>query len=292
MKIAKYILLFFFALSLSMAHANNDDQNEPVNQKSADGKKTGHWIYYGKDKRNKPEYKPEEKVEEGGYVNNRKQGLWKTYYPGEKLKMEAEFKSNRPNGKYTKYHKDGKTKMEEGTWKGTKYVGDFVKYHDNGEVAQKKTFNTAGKTEGKVEYRYPNGKPELVYESKNGVANGKGTRYYPNGDVKENLEYADGNVTKKEDKARVNPEFKLKEEGGKDAPDSDKGHLNPAEGKKEIEDGYHKVYNDQEDLWQDGEFKNGKLWNGKLYKYDKHNLLYKIEIYKNGKYFGDGVLEF
>ena len=42
----------------------------------------------------------------------------------------------------------------------------------------------------------------------------------------------------------------------------------------------------------DGEFKNGKLWDGKLYNYDEDNLLKNIRIYKNGKDVGDGTIEF
>ena len=41
----------------------------------------------------------------------------------------------------------------------------------------------------------------------------------------------------------------------------------------------------------DGEFKNGKLYNGKLYIYDENGLLEKIEIYKKGKYHSDAQLK-
>lgn len=42
---------------------------------------------------------------------------------------------------------------------------------------------------------------------------------------------------------------------------------------------------------EDGEFKDGKLWNGKKYVYDKNGLLDKIEIYKEGKYVGDAQID-
>lgn len=44
-------------------------------------------------------------------------------------------------------------------------------------------------------------------------------------------------------------------------------------------------------LNNDGEFLDGKLWNGKKYVYDKDGLLLRIEIYKQGKYTADGQLE-
>ena len=58
----------------------------------------------------------------------------------------------------------------------------------------------------------------------------------------------------------------------------------------EIEDGYHKTYNENKDIYMDGEFKNGKLWTGKHYIYDENGLLERIEVYKDGKYVGNGVL--
>ncbi|HYG53261.1 MAG TPA: hypothetical protein VD905_20315, partial [Flavobacteriales bacterium] len=56
-------------------------------------------------------------------------------------------------------------------------------------------------------------------------------------------------------------------------------------------DGYQKIYNTRKKILMDGEFKNKKLYNGKLYKYDKNGLILKVEIYKNGKYFADEQLE-
>ena len=40
----------------------------------------------------------------------------------------------------------------------------------------------------------------------------------------------------------------------------------------------------------DGEFKDAKLWTGKHYIYDENGLLERIEVYKDGKYVGNGVL--
>ena len=65
------------------------------------------------------------------------------------------------------------------------YNGKFIRYYENGEIAQVKSFNEKGKTDGEVIYYYPNGKEELVFETTNGLGRGKATRYWPNGDVKE-----------------------------------------------------------------------------------------------------------
>lgn len=54
--------------------------------------------------------------------------------------------------------------------------------------------------------------------------------------------------------------------------------------------GYHTIYNKQALLWQEGTFKNGKLWDGKVYVFDKDGILLKVEIYKSGVYHSDGQL--
>jgi antitoxin component YwqK of YwqJK toxin-antitoxin module len=281
-----------FLVMVPTTHADSQSftyNGQEVNQTDDQGRKQGHWVFLGKYK-NLPGYAPEDPVEEGDFLDNRKTGMWISYYPGKKVKSEIEHKMGRPNGKYLKYYENGQLE-EKGTWQGNKYVESFERYHENGQLAQKKTFNSAGKTEGKVEYYFENGKPELVYTSKNGVESGPATRYYPNGDVKEEIVYADGAVTNRVEKKMVNPEYKEPVKDTKAAPTT-QGTTNTAEGSKLPKDGYAKTYNANQDLEMDGEFKGGKLWNGKWYKYDKNGLLYKIEIYKNGKYFGDGVLEF
>ena len=51
-----------------------------------------------------------------------------------------------------------------------------------------------------------------------------------------------------------------------------------------------KTYNENKDIYMDGEFKDAKLWTGKHYIYDENGLLERIEVYKDGKYVGNGVL--
>ena len=55
--------------------------------------------------------------------------------------------------------------------------------------------------------------------------------------------------------------------------------------------GYQKLYSSGKLLKYEGVFKNCKLWEGKHYKYDLNGLLVKIEIYKEGKYFGDAKID-
>jgi hypothetical protein len=51
--------------------------------------------------------------------------------------------------------------------------------------------------------------------------------------------------------------------------------------------GFNKIYNIDDHLCLDGEFKNGYLWNGTAYIYDDVKLLIRIEKWKEGRYIGD-----
>ena len=55
--------------------------------------------------------------------------------------------------------------------------------------------------------------------------------------------------------------------------------------------GYNKIYNANDELEQDGDFKDGRLFNGKMYVYDSDGLLLKVKVYKNGVYHSDGQLD-
>jgi antitoxin component YwqK of YwqJK toxin-antitoxin module len=50
------------------------------------------------------------------------------------------------------------------------------------------------------------------------------------------------------------------------------------------------VYNANDEIWMDGEFKNGQLYDGKVYDYDQDGILQKVRIFKNGKYHSEGQL--
>lgn len=284
-----HIMILFVGLSFSNISTSNAAyavEQEELNQVDEQGRKQGKWIVYGKDRPSKG-YPNDSKIEEGKYDNNRKTGIWVMYYPNGNVRTKGEFKYGRPKGEFTKYYEDGTIKQE-GNFTGRSFQGTMKQYHPNGKVAIEKTFNDQGKTEGPVTHYYPNGQIEYKYETSNGVPTGKAIRYYPNGDVKEITEFSDGKVVSQEPKERVNPPYKDNSaDKAKDAPEM-KGETNAAQ--KKVRDGYNKTYNENGDILQDGEFKNGKLWNGKQYIYDEDGILLKIEIYKDGKYFADGVL--
>ncbi len=293
-----YTIIFLICIGQIFANVEGDpiNQNFDTINQEMEGKKHGYWIIYAH-MRNVPEYKPDDVIEEGRYKMSRKEGTWKKYFPTGNLQSEILYKNGKAIGDFKTYYNNKENTVEEqGYWGGKVYKDKFIRYHSNGVIAQEKNFNAEGKAEGVQKYYYENGQVELEFNSSNGKNVGTATRYWPNGDIKEIIEFdAEGNGKSSGEKAMVNPPVILdseKEEQKVGDGIAAKGDENEAQKTgKGIVDGYHKTYNSNKDILMDGEFKNGKLFNGKHYIYDEYGLLEKIEVYKNGKYIGNGVVE-
>lgn len=251
------------------------------------GWKQGYWCIWGKDYPDKG-YEPDGKIEEGPYVDDRKNGEWIKYHKdGKTPRLIGEYVNNRPNGAYKKIYPNGQV-MEEGSFSGGKQKGTFKRYYEDGTIAQEKNFNENGKEEGVQRYYYENGQVEFEFNKKDGVTTGKATRYYEDGSVKEEIVYgADGEV---ESSTPHDPPATLANNNSDEGSGGPKLSGNRKDGKPLECNGYNKVYNDNDELSMDGEFKSCKLWDGKEYIYDSDGILLKIKVYKNGKYISDGQL--
>lgn len=289
------LLISFFVISTVLGFSTSvfgytlQDNEKKINKTDVEGKKQGKWIYYGKDR---PDlgYPMEGKVEEGDYKDDRKEGTWiKYHHDGITPKLRGTYVNNRPQGVYVKYHPNGKVK-EKGSFERNKYADSLTRFNANGQVEYQAFYNEEGKEEGSVKYYYDNGQLEFEYTSLNGVPTGKAVRYYENGDIKEVIEYAeDGSVSQSEHKEMVSPSVvvddpnKSKEKAPKIASPKTKGVTF-------LPDGYNKVYNDNDEIWLDGVFKKGALWEGKVYEYDEDGILLKVKVFKEGVYHSDGQL--
>jgi antitoxin component YwqK of YwqJK toxin-antitoxin module len=276
-------------LLLSFAAWSNDQ--DKINWKDDQGRKQGHWIIFGKDR---PEqgFPPEGKVEEGDYLDDRKTGIWIKYHnDGMTPRLKGEYDFGRPKGAFTKFYPNGNV-QEEGVYVKGKYLGVMKKFYEDGTIMYDGNYNDEGQEEGTIRYYHPNGKIEYEYSSKNGVPNGKAVRYWPNGDVKEEVSFDEtGEVSSFLAKEMVNQPEEVKnpvEVSNAKAAPTPKGAVT----KSGVfnKNGYNKLYNENDELWMDGDFKNGLLYDGKLYVYDKDGILLKIEVYKKGKYHSDGQL--
>ena len=283
-----FLLMFLGLVGPSLAFGI-EDQGGEINRKDAKGRKQGKWIFFGKD-RPSAGYPAEGKIEEGPFKDDRKEGLWVKYHnDGATPRLKGNYVNNRPSGKYIKLYPDGTIK-EVGSFDRNKYFDSLKRYHENGVLEYEANYNSDGKEDGVVKFFYPNGQEEFVYESHNGHPVGKATRYYENGDVKEIITYAeDGTVESSSQVERVNPPINIEDPGGSEelAPKINGPRTKGSEFKA---NGYNKVYNVDDEIWQDGDFRNGRLWDGKVYEYDSDGILLKVKVFKKGVYHSDGQL--
>jgi len=130
----------------------------------------------------------------------------------------------------------------------------------------------------------------LSYTVKNGEVQGQVSRYNTSGQLQSSFNVAaDGAISAVQ---KANNQTAIV--APKPAPATNvypPRLTNPkTKGLRFVPNGYNKVYNDNDEIWMDGEFKNGQLYDGKVYDYDLDGILQKVRIYKLGKYHSDGQL--
>lgn len=266
-------------------NGENDNSNSQINVTDEQGRKQGKWIFLGKDQPEKG-YPLDGKISEGTYKDDRKNGKWIIYYKdGVTPKVIGEFENNRPNGIFQKFHPNGKLKVE-GTIKNQRYIDTLKRFSEDGNLIYQAQYNEAGQESGEVKYFYDNGETEFVYNAQYGKPVGKAIRYWNNGDLKEEINYSnEGN--KLNSTGIIDPKRPLIKEDKSDlkiAPkvDKDIDTFKP--------DDYNAIYNKNNEIWMEGEFKNERLWDGRLYIYDNDGLLLRVEVYKEGVYHSNGQL--
>ena len=259
------------------------------NKKDKNGKRTGHWVYYGKD-RPSARVKSDIKIEEGNYVNGFKEGSWVKYYSdGKTPKLNGNYVNNRPYGAYSRYYQNGKLK-EQGNFSYNAFKGVYIRNHSNGKLAYKGSYNSSGKESGLVQYFYPNGQVELEYSMKDGKPTGTLKRYFSDGSLKEITTFNANGLIEKAQK------FEPKKVTIQPTPTVNNltyppKVVNPkTKGVKFNPEGHNRLYNENDVIWMDGTFKGGQLWDGKVFEYDKDGIAKKVRIYKKGKYHSDGQL--
>lgn len=283
-------------LNLSISQSYQVYKNDTINKVDDGNLKQGHWIYFG-NMTNLPDYKAEQKVEEGSYQDNRKDGLWMKYFPNEKIQSEITFSNNRPNGEYKIYYDNGQL-QEQGMWKNNRNTGNFKRFHDNGQPQQEFIFNETGKRDGTQKYFHENGQLMIIGDIKEGKETGEFKEFYANGDLKSVKVFEEAgvlSVEKSKEFEPVKPEVKIVETKS-DIPEKITSVVTKDEKVNEAVnvfngEGNHTLYNKNRQVSQKGFFKGGRLKEGEKYIYDKDGILTTIEKYKSFKYIGDGVIE-
>lgn len=272
-------LVLFGFIGVGLSQSFKIFENDTINRLDANNKKQGEWIYFFKDDPSKIE-------KTGIFKNNRKTGIWKTYYLNGNLKSEITYKNNRPDGHAKIYYENGKL-SEEGIWKGTKWVGKYDFYHENGKKAYEWNFSESGKRSGEQKYFYEDGKLRIKGDWVDGKENGVITEYYNDGNVKSEKHFASGQFN-----ATSSKFYAEKKVSVEDIPDDtnatvSKEHIEKNNGQNTYQafngNGYHKLYNAYKKIDREGEFRNGRLIEGKRHYYNTEGELIKTVVYKNGR---------
>lgn len=287
------ILFLLFCCITSFTYSQNFElvNGDTINLIDVNKKRQGKWMVKASSRH--VGYTAGTLVEEGNFQNSRKVGLWKKYYPSGKLKSEITYKGSRPYGPYTLYYENGNVE-EQGNWQRTKNTGNFKRYHKNGKLAQEFVFTESGKRSGKQKYFYENGNLRLEGTWNEGLESGEMKEYYENGDLMAVKNFNNGEMDKNsfESYAPKSPQkdaIKKIIEDGEDIKATASKEEAPNQGGFNGT-GVTKLYNKNQQISKDGEFKNYRLMNGKQYKYDENGLLIRIMIFKGGRYIGNGVI--
>ncbi len=248
-------------------------QNDTINFTDEQNKKQGYWIFTNQQKK-LPGYKPNQKVEEGYFVDNKKEGKWVFYYRNGKKKHILFYQHGVPDGKATFFYKNGSIR-ETGTWKNNRWVGEYKQYYENGNPKNHFNYDDRGVKNGKQVYFHENGNPSLI-----------GT--WDNGNETEDLaEYKEDGSANTE-RYEAGPELDIKNKLDSVELDSlalDSLKIKRFQKRKEPVipfdgNGYHEFKNKDGNTTKSGEFEDGLLVNGKIFQYDEKGKLVLTKIVK------------
>lgn len=276
------------AVQCSLAQAGAMPQ-DTLNRVDEAGRKQGYWKVAAP-KADKPGYQNGQVIEEGRYTNSKRIGLWRRYWPNGSAMSEISYQLGRPRGEYRTFYPNGKVE-EQGSWDLDRNTGNFQRYHPNGKLAQEFIFNANGVRDGEQKYYHENGQLAVQVTVQEGREDGTLKRYTPDGQVQQIAEFEDGAIdaanskylkpVPKADDVKVDPKAAA-------AP-----VVTPEETTNAItfrENGFNTLYDRQLRISQQGDFKAGRLWDGKRYSYDTNGILTRIQIFKRGRYMGDAVI--
>jgi len=294
--ILKSPLFYSIAVVTIMATSLAVYTNYSKNVVDETGKRQGYWVITG-NMINDPAFSSNSVVEEGNYTNDLKTGIWKKYYPSGELRSEIAFLNNKPNGTYTLYYQNGVIE-EKGSWSRNKNTGEFERNYKNGNPHQRFQFSDSGKRNGAQTYYHENGKIALEVNIVNGKETGVMKRYNEKGTLQEEKTFADGIFVEGSTKSYSSkPKVYIPEPA--EIEDNSDVSAKPKPVEKETTNsahhfkpnGHNILYDQNNNISQSGIFKEGRLWNGKWFKYNRDGILLRVDIYRGGKFIGHGLLE-
>ena len=253
------------------------------------GRKQGFWKVTAPNA-DKPAYTAGQLIEEGRYTNSKRVGVWKRYWPNGKVMSEITYQMGRPRGSYKTFYPSGRAE-EQGSWDLDRNTGKFQRWHPNGQLSQDFTFTADGVRDGEQRYYHENGQLAVEVEVEQGKEDGTLKRYTADGQLQQVAQFEDGVIDASNSKY-LKPVPKA-EEVKVDPKAAPAPAVTAEESTNAVafrENGYNTLYDRQLRISQQGDFKQGRLWNGRRYAYDKDGILQRIQVFKRGRYAGDAMI--
>ncbi len=283
----KRIFIIFIVLIIAKPFVYSQNfklwNGDTINLIDENNFKQGKWVIFKDDSENIQS--------EGEFSDNKKRGVWKTYYTTGNIQSEITYNENKQNGYARIYHKNGKI-AEEGTWVLNKWIGEYKSYYKNGQASYVWNYNNSGKRSGYQRYFHENGKVKIEGKWNDGKENGIVKEYYETGDIKTEKSFTGGscdneNIKTYEKKATIT-KTEVNEKVEKTEKNVENVNETITNDKKVVRyfsgTGQHTFYNKNKQPYKEGYFENGALKNGKQYFYDKSGKLIKTAIIKEGKF--------
>lgn len=138
LKISIFLILLSTLCNLRAQKNKTDFElflGDTINKLDENGNKQGRWINFGRDSKGLKNklLKHNQIVEDGFFIDNQKNGLWKTYHTNtNKIKSEVIYQKGLATGKAKFYTEKGKLKQE-GTLKNNQWENKIVFYNDKEE---------------------------------------------------------------------------------------------------------------------------------------------------------------
>lgn len=294
--IFKNPIFYSFSLAVAVITSVAIYSNYTKNVIDESGKRQGYWVITG-NMMNDPSYSSSAVIEEGHYDNDLKTGVWKKYYPSGELRSEIAYVNNKPQGLYTLYYENGIIE-EKANWARTKNIGSFERNYKNGNPHQRFFFSDSGKRNGAQTYYHENGNTALEVTLVNGKESGVMKRYDKEGKLQEEKNFDNGAFINGSTKTysgtpktyvpepaeiEENSDVKASPNKLEEETTNSAHHFKP--------NGHNILYDQNNNISQSGTFKEGRLWNGKWFKYNRDGLVLRVDIYRGGKFIGHGLLE-
>lgn len=255
-------------------------QAQQHNTTDARGLKQGTWVIQGSMLKDAA-FAADAKVEEGSYLNNEKEGLWKRYWPNGNVRSEIYYENGQPQGPYKLYHANGKLE-ESGRWHDGKLTDRFQRYHSNGILKEDLKYDSEGNRQGTQQYFHENGTLALEVDMHEGTEHGIQRRYDEQGQLMEERDFDKGKSKPGGVKSYMTPQQTKASHMGSSTIGIDE--TRKTNGAHPFDpNGYNVLYDQNGNICATGDFINGKLYNGRVFHYNAHGLKTATEIFTRGK---------